>query len=385
VELKAKRSQGTDPRSSTLPIYHLTTAVWGAGYLDNFLNVAIPTQLSDGNLVCLARGAEVTYKIFTTPADAEIIRGSKIFAHLARAVPVQFRLMSPDQIGGTKYDHLTHAHRWAVEEADADRARLVFLAPDLVCSDGTFARVLEADRSGKRAVMAAGLRVTQETFVPQLHSRFPRDERGAVTIPPRDLARLVLGNLHPLMDQLFWGSSPLSHVPSNLLWRVADEGLLARCFHLHPLMVLPDRCGIELRGTVDDEYLSQACRDPADYHIVQDSDELMLCSLDSRAVAPPEGQRASRYRVATWAIGSTSVHHRRLVRYPIRVHLGERSAAWHAAEADAERTVKAILLLRGLLRVASMTRVLPVAGAARQALLRVISRATRLSRHANDA
>jgi hypothetical protein len=219
-------------------------------------------------------------------------------------------------------------------------------------------------------VLAAGLRVTQETFVPQLHSLFPRDERGAVTISSRDLVRLVLGNLHPLMEQLFWRSSTLSDVPSYLLWRVVDEGLLARCFHLHPLMVLPDRSGIALRGTVDGEYLSRACRDPADYHIVQDSDELMLCSLDSRELSPPEGQRASRYRVATWAIGSTSVHHRRLVRYPIRFHVGDRSAAWHAAEADAERTVKAILMLRRLRRIAAVTGVLPAVVAARRALLR---------------
>nr|HPO08633.1 hypothetical protein [bacterium] len=65
---------------------HLIMAVWGQEYVDLFLNVALPSQLSPANLPAIRHSSELLYKIYTTKEDESRIREHPAFERLCRFV-----------------------------------------------------------------------------------------------------------------------------------------------------------------------------------------------------------------------------------------------------------------------------------------------------------
>src|SRR5207237_5452629 len=118
-------------------------------------------------------------------------------------------------------------------------AALIFLSPDGLCSDGTFAHALNLAAEGKRAVMLTGIRAVKETFLPWYVQNAYSESDHAAPISSRDLVAAGLAHLHPQNQWLVWGSPVFSRWASSLLFPVDGAGFVARCFHLHPLLVDP--------------------------------------------------------------------------------------------------------------------------------------------------
>lgn len=317
---------------------HFITVVWGDRFTGLLVDVVLPTQLSPGNLPGY-RTATWTgiHRIFTTAKDAERIRNAPVFQALSAIIPVEFILID-DVLGTRKYEAMGDCHRRAIRDANAVDAALVFLSPDAIWSDGTFRRIREHLEAGKRVVAMAGVRVLAETFVPALR------ERGNSVLPPRDLMALARRHLHPFTKSCFWDSSEFTRWPSNLYWSVADEGYVARCYHLHPLMVHPTRKDLAPRGTIDDDYLPLACPDVRDWHVIEDSDESVVVDLTDAAEFRDMtmAHRADAAEVAFWAIYHARPHHRMLSGRVLRFHDRDRSPAWTEVEAAAARVMDGV-------------------------------------------
>jgi hypothetical protein len=311
--------------------FDIITVVWGEAYLDLFTRLALPNQLTPGNLGCFRDGPHTaTYKIMTTAQDAAALQQTPVFAQLADALPVE--IVPIDDVNrGRRYDALSECHRRAIRAANARGAGLIFLSPDAIWSEGAFRHVCELLEQKWRAVLVAGLRVTRETFVPDYLARgSPRS--------PRAMVGLAQAHLHPVSRSLFWDAECFSYFPSHLYWRVAAEGFLARCFHLHPLAVQPSCRGLVPSSTIDADYLLRACPDLAELYVVRDSDELVGVEISSEGqFGSMPAHRAGATDVAFWARYHTNAHHLELVRQPIRFHHGECTSAWTEAEEQSER------------------------------------------------
>lgn len=323
---------------------HFITAVWGDSYTDLFLNVALPNQLSPGNLPSFyhSSGKGSIYKIYTMFEDAEKIKKSPVFAELSGAMSTEIVLIDDLNVK-IKHNALSECHKRAIGAADNDGAALAFLSPDSIWSDGTFANLLEIVATGKRVVMVAGIRVVKETFVPTLLQQFRSKSDFSISISSRELVKIALDHLHPVTKSLFWNSKEFSGWPSHLYWDVNQEGLLARCFHLHPLVVNPSRRGLSFSSTIDADYFSLACPDLNDLYVVVDSDEMVCCEISSLAQSAgtiaPNG--SSVIQVARWARHQTNQHHREFVRHRIRFHFKEISEDWQQVERSSDRVVDA--------------------------------------------
>jgi len=317
---------------------HFITVVWGERFVGLLVDFVLPTQLSPGNLPGYrTQDWTGTYRIFTTTKDAERIRSAPVFQEISRILPVEFILID-DVLGTRKYEAMGDCHRRAIRDANAVGAALVFLSPDAIWSDGTFRRIREHLEAGKRVVAMAGVRVVAETFVPALK------ERNNPVFPPRDLLALARRHLHPFTKSCFWDSPEFSRWPSNIYWSVGDEGHVARCYHLHPLMVHPTRKDLQPRGTIDDDYLPLACPDFKDWHVVEDSDESVVVDITDAVEFRDMtmAHRADPAEVAFWAVYHARPHHRVLSGRVIRFHDGDRSPAWAEVEAFAGRVMDAV-------------------------------------------
>ena len=333
--------------------FHFITGVWGESYTGLFLQAVLPNQLTPGNLLFFRdKPGAATYKIYTTRPDAERIRAARCYAELAQAVRVEFVYLENMDLGA-KYAALTECHRRAIGAADEVEAALVFLSPDAVWSEGTFQRLWQLGQAGTRVVMVGSIRLVKETFVPQYLAQHASTDCSA-PVTGRQLVGLALQHLHPLSESLFWDSPRFSSGPSHLYWRVGAEGILLRCFHLHPLMVNPVVRGLLPSSTVDADYTPLACPDPQSLYVVEDSDEIACFEISREAqfgtFAP---RRFSAADTAFYARYWTQAHHRKFVRHPIRFHASELSPQWQDVERASDRVLDDIeRYLRNPLRLA---------------------------------
>ena len=334
-------------------VYHFIIVVWGSEYRDLFLRVVLPTHLSPGNLPSLPAHTW-SYHIYAPGMDLDTIRQSNAYTHLVQLGPVEIHEI-PEVNGTFKYKVISHCHDHAIRAATQAKATLVFLTPDAIFADGAFAAMHRSACAGKQVIVTAGLRVAKETFVPAMLQAFPVQKDGAMVLPPRALVGLALGHPHPITESLCWGARVSHTWPSHLYWRIGGEGLLARCFHLHPLMVNVPEVHLPENATVDGEFTERIVTDSEAIHVVTDSDEIAVCEISSEDLAVGEARQAplTPRQVAGWARVLANSQHRRFFRERIRFHAGELSADWERVERESDRVVRRV---EQWLRVLSILR-----------------------------
>ena len=156
--------------------------------------------------------------------------------------------------------------------------------------------------------------------------------------------RVALDNLHPLADASWWEEGEGGLIPANIYWRVDDEGLIGRCFHLHPIFVFPQRKNVNFFGTVDDDYVLAACPDPSRDFIVEDSDQLLAIELsDPSRFFVTRFAKGSVSDTVRWAEQFTNVRHRSLFKATVRMHTGIiQPKKWSEAEDRAHEVARQI-------------------------------------------
>ncbi|MDD5593417.1 MAG: hypothetical protein PHG97_01580, partial [Candidatus Margulisbacteria bacterium] len=311
--------------------FHFITVVWGDAYTDLYQNIVLPNLLSAGNLPAFA-GEEAVFKIYTTLRSADSIKLSPAFERLSKLMPVEFILMDGSKGGGNKYRLWSEYNRQAVAAAQKKGAGMIFLPSDQIYADGSFKRLLEIARTGKKAVMVAGLRVIKEELMPLLLKKFYSSRDHSITISSRQLMRLALNCFHPITQAVVYGRKRIGAWPSHVYFPVPGEGLLARCFHLHPLLV---RAGekASFSGTIDGDFLTAACPDFNDIQVIGSSDEILAVELDERAQPLNGGaMRPSALNLAAWAKYNADPYHREYFKTSIKFIADETAASWAAAE-----------------------------------------------------
>lgn len=321
--------------------YYFLTPVWGAPYVKLFMDVAIPAQLALGNLPVFKNDSYSRYVIFTRPEDEASIREASIFKKLSETITVIIEYI--DETITIPHDLMSACHKRGIAMADEAEAAALFLNPDLVFADGSFRKVKELAEQSTDVILTTGIRTLKQGVLPALKSYFAED--GILTVHTQELMRIALDHLHPLADSSWWEEKEESDlIPANLYWRAGNEGIVARCFHLHPLMVYPQRKGAVFFGTVDDDYVAAACPDASHDYVITDSDELLAIELSDPARAFLTGFRKQSIDDCTvWAEQFTNARHRRFFDVVILMHAGIKDySAWQEATEKSHKVVKTI-------------------------------------------
>jgi hypothetical protein len=194
--------------------------------------------------------------------------------------------------------------------ADERGAAMVFLNPDVVIADGGLKALEVLLHQGKRAIQVLGIRLVKETVVPALISQFTSKDKTQLKITPRQLISLAMAHLHPFTCMHLYDAPQYDVSPSALFWRVESEGLVARCFHLHPMLIYPRVRNAPFSTTIDDDYLRAACPDQKEEHIVADSDEFCACELSGLEREIRGLPRTNvENEIVRWAYADAKPHH----------------------------------------------------------------------------
>lgn len=320
---------------------HVTTIVWGTEYRQLFVDVCVPNQLTPGNLGALPVGSR--YRVFTSAEDVEFLKSSAGLRSANDVIPVDIVI---EPAGGTqsrdRFTRMTACHEVALRDAADVGAGLIFLSPDIVMSEGTLGAVARRHASGSRAVVCAGLRLDRDRFVTALKRR-----EGPPAIPARELVSLALEALHPFTRLHMVDGTHGPRRPISAYWNVPGEGILARCFYMHPLMVDPVRREVMPDGTIDQHFVVHACPAREQIHVVTDSDELAVFEMshvDSADTEIDEGP-LSFWRAAM-TLSRCDAHQRTYWNAPIRLHAGDVGAAWEPVERQSARFASQVRTLR---------------------------------------
>jgi hypothetical protein len=312
-------------------VFHFTTVVWGREYVQFFLNATLPSQLSEGNLPAFF-GLNARYTIYTTIEDSRTIAASPFFKELSRHVETEITFI--DYLSQfEKYVRMTLCHKRAIMDATLSGATLLFLPPDVIFATGSFDNLLKIIQTGTRAIMLFVPRVRRRSFMGPLLEMASSPHGGPLAIPPRDLVRLALAHLHPVANSLFIDSAQASPWPSQLYFRIPDEGILAHCFHLHPIMVNPLSHNLSFSISIDGDYLLASCPDSREITVVTDSDLIAAVEPCLDSYAPPPTPRIFHIpEIAAWAQTNANPHHRYFFTHPIRFHDREPGPLWRRTE-----------------------------------------------------
>jgi hypothetical protein len=303
----------------------------------------IPAQLAQGNLAAFQDQPGNRYIIYTRPEDAEVIQSSPIFGPLKACVPVTFEFIT-EKID-IVHDMMTDCFRRGIKVAEDVEAAVLFLTPDIVFSDGSFTTLKHLSDRGHDVIYIPAIRTMKNAVAASLAKSYRRG--NATQVSPRQLMRIALDNLHPLGDLSWWEEGEGGLIPANIYWRVDDEGLVGRCFHLHPILVHPQRKNATFFGTVDDDYVPATCPDSSGDYVVVDSDQLLAIELsDPGRFFEMRSAKGSVGDAVRWAEQFTNARHRSLFKAPIRMHTGiSQPLKWAAAE-DRARVVAEEIELR---------------------------------------
>ena len=323
--------------SAPAKVYHVVPAVWGDEFIDLFLNVCVPNQLSPGNLPALPAGSR--FRVFTKKADVVRLSASAGLDDVRRVLPVDIIDVDVAELHGRKpgqvrnnYRMMIECHRRAVADAAEAEAALIFLAPDFVCAEGTMETIVRIHAAGRRAVLSTNLRLARHQFIAELAGR-------PAALPPRELVRLALRHLHPATQSLMVDGSTRNGFPTSVNWPVRSasghlDGVVVRATHMHPMLLDPVHRNVLPRGTQDGHYLMRSGVQLRECHRVDDSDELVVFELTpadrnirndgkrggvsmSRLAAVVS--RCDRYQATHW-------------NHPVRLHAEDLDERWAAVE-----------------------------------------------------
>lgn len=319
--------------------------VWGEDFINRFLNLSLPTQLSSQNLPSFQYKDGSVYLIYTTEEGAEVIKGSRGFQILSTIMPVECKIIDPKLMKGNKYDTVIRCQIDAFTEETNQGCAFFVLYPDLIFSNGAFQFVGRIAQSGKRAVMTPGLDLDDEHFGPTLIERFYSEEDNTITIPARELSRLAIENLSQLSKTWFWDSPTFDNRPNQIIWRVPGEGLLSRTLLPQPIMVYPRKPIRDFHSSLDGgNFLNVAFSNRDDLYLMEDSDDFLMVSSSPRPETAPKRSSApsSAFQIARNAASNATRYQRGFLKDTYRFHYIDISSNWDQAQASSDRVVRSI-------------------------------------------
>ena len=385
-----KRRKGFSPAASR---FHVVTAVWGAEYRHLFLDVCLPNLLASRNLEALPSGSR--YRIFTSREDAEALAGSAIVREVEARLPVDVApVLELSAASRSKFTKESICHRLAIADARESGDGLIFLCPDHFVSEGAFASVVRRHAAGMRAVVCPGIRVDRDAFLDALGVR-----TGTRPVGPREVVAAGVNHLHPSAQVQCADSAASARRPIGVFWKVPGEGLLVRCFRLHPLMVDPVRRDTPLEDTIDGHYVRRSCPIRSQVHVVTDSDELALFEMSRPdASTTAAGSRSGLAWRAAATMARCDSHQQSYWMEPIRLHSREPGNGWIRVETRSARFARRVVALHAArsvftgryfktiawhdspVRIMLRTRAKKTAGLLRRRVVLLIHATTRLSK-----
>lgn len=327
--------------------FHVFILVWGDSFVRKFVEFSLPFHLMPGNIPALSGDHDVVYHIFTDrdslPAFEPEVRKIEITAELRihlldemiegelPLMQAAAHLKSPEFKYHIQKSCIRETARQAMDDKDS---ALILLDSNFVLADGGMAALADKWAAGYRAVMVNVLRITEDAVS---NKWWQRQESAG----PRELFDASRRHLHHIHESYFVGSDNFTSYPSQVCWSVEADGIYARSFIPHPLMVAVRPAIMAYQSTADYDLVLRACLDEEIY-LCPESDEILVCkySADTHQAAREPGPPPTPENLALFILTSTHHRHRQFADTANRFRGYDDGGNWAAAEDQARHLIE---------------------------------------------
>lgn len=317
---------------------HIINVIWGSSYIKTYLEFSLPSQLAEGNLPGFAKIIPAIYIFYTTEKDKEKLEKSPLLKKLRTHIPVEFRILDSLKTL-TDYERMSLCHKKAIKEANYEDAALIFLSPDAIFSTNVFSFVASHLKSGKRLIAICSTRLSYEGMRSALSSR------SALSLSSGELTTIALKHLHRRIQLSFIQNGMIISHPSQIYWKLDENNILVKAFHLHPLLIWPEKKDLLPEEPIDSpRYIGAACPNFETWEIISDSKSIAVYELTADSqfsdmvtmpLTPFLFQKWGRKNLTKWSHFFAS--------HSIILGNGEKQASWIPIKKDAEELIHSLL------------------------------------------
>jgi len=255
--------------------------VWGAAYVQQFLQFGLPTMLSPGNLPAIARQLTCRLVVLSSSDDYRSITRSPVVSRAETlGVAVEVRTIDHLITSGNHSTTITLASTEAIlSSAEAMLDTCFFLGvSDYIYADGSLCSVLRRMTSGRSAVLVGNFQVIREKALPSLR-QFLEHSGQAPAFQPRELMAWALVYLHPA-TVANTVNIPYNHNAhtNRLFWKVDGSTLLGRFFLRHPICIRPETREFQIGSSLDYSFVPEMCPS-GNVTSITDSDEYLVIEV----------------------------------------------------------------------------------------------------------
>ncbi|HKD41780.1 MAG TPA: hypothetical protein VKB87_15970, partial [Myxococcaceae bacterium] len=263
----------------------LIIPLWGTVYAEKLVSMTLPALLAPGNLPSLATMFDVEVVLVTESKLVDYIRQARSFQLLSAICQVKFASLDdlmPCEPGEYGVVLTAALFRGFVDlGAKVTETFLLFLNADFIIADGSYRRLAELLRQGKRVIHAPSFRVVLEEVWPQLAARVDA-ESGVLAVKPREMAKLALTHKH-LTVKARTVNQRLYHqwCMDQFYWYIDEDTLVGYQWPVALVAIKPERVITEPVLVWDFGYLPEAA--PAlEPYFLADSDDFFMIEPQKR-------------------------------------------------------------------------------------------------------
>src|SRR6266481_2966785 len=325
----------------------LIIPLWGTVYAEKLVSMTLPALLAPGNLPALARMFDVEIVLVTESKLVDYIRQSRSFQRLSAVCQIKFASLDdlmpcePGEYGVVLTAALFRG--FADLGAKVTETFLLFLNADFIIADGSYRRLAELMREGKRVIHAPSFRVVLEEVWPQLAARVDA-ESGVLAVEPREMAKLALTHKH-LTVKARTVNQRLYHqwCMDQFYWYVDEETLVGYQWPVALVAIKPERVITQPVLVWDFGYLPEAAPtlEPC---FLADSDEFFMIEPQKRVTGEelvrPGG--ISVDAIAKFLSDWTTHEQRRCGRQLLTIHAGDLPSDLDGVIAESRRYMNEI-------------------------------------------
>jgi hypothetical protein len=231
------------------PSVVVTTLAWGDDYIERLLNFTLPALLAPGNYPCLAAEFPCELVIVTEARQCATIQGSEIIQRFAKLGRIRVTAMDDLIVDAASYGFtLTQAFFRVIKEFGSEMVNtyFLFLNADFILADDCYRSLVPLIRADIRVICAPSYCAIETHVLPLLSGR---RRNGIISIPKREMAALILQNLHDaIKGQVVEGNFHYDHVYIYQAYVLPDSNTLLG--HQMPIAV------VALRPTVHIDSMS---------------------------------------------------------------------------------------------------------------------------------
>jgi hypothetical protein len=300
---------------------------WGRHYVDLLLDFALAAALSPRNLPAVAAVFDCTAVIVTEQNFFDYVRRHPTTQKLNRICPIE--LIPLDDLVSDPWQYgvsVAYALFRGFEDLGPAMTDtyILFLNADFVLADGSYEKLIERIRNGERVHLAPSYCTVQEEIRPLL--RKVKDKQGGIlSIPPRDMAALILRHLHNTILAKTVNQSVFEfEYADQFYWKLDSDSLIGHQMPVALIGMRPERALTDLNTFWDWGIVYEFCPSKQ-LNVLGDSDEFLLLELRSknRSIDLIRLGRSSPKRVFKRLMGHITQYQLDNARFDLQLHARE--------------------------------------------------------------